>query len=86
MPLFGVIMNSASSTVDYQMKTLVGTENYVRFQVRLDCEYTDMDNASEKNIERLEALSRMEIKRNSQEIEQVCRILKSSYRRITARG
>lgn len=86
MPLFGVIMNSASSTVDYQMKTLVGTENYVRFQVRLDCKSTDMDNASGENIKRLEALSRMEIKQNSQEIEQVCRILKSSNRHITTRG
>lgn len=86
IPLFGVIMNSASSTVDYQMKTLMGTKNYVRFQVQLDYKSTDMDNASEENIKRLEALSHMEIKQNSQKIEQICHILKPSNRRAAARG
>ena len=43
------------------MKALVGTNNYYRFQVSLDRRSTDIDDAGEENIKRLETLARMEI-------------------------
>ena len=68
-------MNSSSATVNYQMKALVGTNNYYRFQVPLDRRSTDIDDAGEENIKRLETLARMEIQHNSKKIEQVCHML-----------
>lgn len=65
VPLFGVLMNSAGATVDYQMLTLLGRENYYRFQLPLNLEMTDMDNASPENIACLQELAQAEIRRSS---------------------
>lgn len=78
LPILGVIMNSASSTVDYQMQTLVGSDNYFRFQVRLDRRSTDMDDAGEENLRRLDRLAKEEIKRSRGKIDHLCRILNSA--------
>lgn len=75
IPLFGVIMNSASATVDYQIRSLVGNRNYYRFQVRLDRKSTEIDNASYKNIRRLEKFAHIEIEQNSKKVRELCNIL-----------
>lgn len=75
IPLFGVMMNSAGATVDYQMKTLEGPEGYCRFQLLLDRKEAEMDDAGEKNIRRLEALARAEIRRDGEALDRLCRAL-----------
>ena len=76
-PISAVMLNSSSATVNYQMRALVGSRNYVRFQVQLDDDATDMDDASEENMLRLEALAQQAVKRNTTELNRVCDILKT---------
>ena len=84
IPLLEVLPNSSGATVDYQMKSLVGPNRYWRFQVRLDGQSTEMDDASKENIDRLEMLARKEIRRNSERIESLCRILEAESRSISS--
>lgn len=77
VPITTVMLNSSSATVNYQMNALIGRENYSRFQVYLGEDASGMDDASEKNMRRLEALARQEVKRESKEIDRLCRILEN---------
>jgi patatin-like phospholipase/acyl hydrolase len=72
VPIIAVLLNSSSETVNYQMKTLVGGENYARFQVKLDDQTAEMDDASPENIRRLEALAQAAVRENSAKIDQLC--------------
>ena len=83
-PLINILSNSASATVDYQMRTLIGSERYFTFQVPLTRETGGMDNASRENIERLRVLAETLIRQKSGVIDQLCRILKE--RRPTLSG
>lgn len=76
VPISAVMMNSSSAAVNYQMRALVGNENYVRFQVQLDQDATGMDDASDKNIRKLGALAQQAIKQQSAIIDRLCRSLK----------
>ena len=76
MPISSVVLNSSSATVDYQMRALVGNDNYIRFQVQLDEDTAKMDNASEKNMKRLVALANEAVSQESEEIDRLCGILK----------
>jgi len=75
VPIIAVTLNSSSASVNYQMRALVGIENYARFQVQLDDDTTDMDNASDKNMRKLEALAQQAIRQNDAEIDRLCRAL-----------
>lgn len=75
VPLITVVLNSASATVDYQMRALIGNENYIRFQVELDDDTADMDDASEDNMRRLEAVAQQAISRESAAIDRLCSVL-----------
>ena len=76
MPISSVVLNSSSATVDYQMRALVGNDNYIRFQVQLDEDTAKMDNASEKNMKRLVALANEAVSQESEAIDRLCGILK----------
>lgn len=75
IPIFSVLSNSASGTVDYQMKTLTGAEQYYRFEVLLHNVSTEIDDASKSNIQDLEMIARMEIQHNADKINRICRLL-----------
>ncbi len=77
-PISTVMLNSSSATVNYQMRALVDSGNYVRFQVQLDDDATDMDDASERNMLYLETLAQQAVKRHDTELNRVCRILKTN--------
>ncbi len=76
IPIIAVTLNSSSATVNYQMQALVGSENYIRFQVQLDDDTTEMDNASDENMGRLKEIAQKAVKQESETIDRLCRILK----------
>ena len=76
VPIIAVTLNSSSASVDYQMRALVGSENYARFQVQLDEDTAEMDNASDKNMRKLQALAQQAVSQKSAEIDRICRALK----------
>jgi len=77
VPISDIMLNSSSASVDYQMRALLGSKNYKRFQVKLDEDATGMDDASEENILSLEELAQREVCKQSLEIDRLCRELKN---------
>ncbi|MEA5013512.1 MAG: patatin-like phospholipase family protein [Candidatus Limiplasma sp.] len=75
VPIISVMLNSSNATVNYQMEALSGGRNYVRFQVPLEDVSTAMDDASEENLKKLDAISRKAVSQESERIDQVCRAL-----------
>lgn len=57
LPLINCIFGGVSDAADYQMRSFLGDEGYVRLQVRLEGADDDMDNASRGNIRNLMALA-----------------------------
>ena len=57
LPLISCIFGGVSDAADYQMRSFLGDEGYVRLQVRLEGADDDMDNASSGNIRNLMALA-----------------------------
>ena len=77
VPISTVMLNASSASVDYQMRALVGTEDYVRFQIQLDNDATGMDDASGENIRHLETLAQQAVRQRSADIDRICRTLKN---------
>lgn len=75
IPIFNVLSNSSSTTVDYQMKTLLGKDHYFRFEFILDRQAERMDDASKKNIQYLESVARKVLAENTGNIETICKLL-----------
>ena len=75
VPITGVMLNSASTTVHYQMRALIGDGNYARFQVELDAQNAAMDDASETNMRALAAAAQRGVQEQSAEMDRVCRAL-----------
>lgn len=75
VPIIGVMLNSSSETVNYQMRALNGIRNYTRFQVQLDDDATGMDDASEENMRNLEKLAIKAVRQYSAAIDRLCRDL-----------
>ena len=78
VPIGSVILNSSSETVNYQLRALTGSENYMRLQVHLDKHSTRMDDASETNMRRLVTVAQQAVIQESVKIDQLCRILKKN--------
>ncbi len=74
-PISTVMLNASSATVNYQMRALVGTKNYARFQVQLDDDTAAMDNASPENMLCLEKIAQRAVKQESAVIDYICRLL-----------
>lgn len=79
VPISTVMLNSSSATVNYQMNALVGDQNYTRFQVNLAEDATGMDDASEQNMLKLEALALQAVKAESEALDKLCRTLKRKH-------
>lgn len=84
VPISGVMLNSSSATVNYQMRALVGAVNYARFQVQLGSGASDMDDASPENIKRLELIAQQAVRQNSAEIDRLCHLLTARTPAIAA--
>ncbi|HHV32904.1 CBASS cGAMP-activated phospholipase [Caproiciproducens sp. LBM24188] len=76
IPLWGVLMNSSSATVNYQMKALIRKDNYYRIQVPLDEASSNMDDSSPENIRHLQSLARAQIRQHAGQFQQLCQILR----------
>ncbi len=81
VPITGIMLNSSSETVNYQMRALNGIKNYVRFQVQLEEDATGMDDASEENMRKLEALAIKAVRQHSATIDRLCRALNKREQR-----
>ncbi len=75
IPIFNVLSNSSSATVDYQMKTLIGKDSYFRIEFILDSKAERMDDTSKKNIQHLESVARKVVAENMQKINRICDLL-----------
>ena len=60
MPIVDIMMQGAAETVDYQMQYLLpnfatnNTPRYIRINIELDPRYSEMDDVSDENLERLQ--------------------------------
>ena len=80
-PILNLVFDGVSSTVDYQLQQLLsprqdGSRRYWRFQVRLDDQTDDMDNASEENIRALKLLAEGVLRERSQDLKALCEQLR----------
>jgi patatin-like phospholipase/acyl hydrolase len=76
-PVIDIMMHGVNETVDYQMRTLFpvaadGSEQYFRFQVRLDNTTNAMDNASVENMRAVRLLAEREIGEQNRAIGVLC--------------
>lgn len=72
VPISGVMLNSSSATVDYQMRALLGRSNYARFQMKLPDAAAPMDDASPENLARLDMIAKQAVKENGIALDRVC--------------
>lgn len=77
VPLLSCMFDGVSDATDYQMKTFIGEERYIRLQTDLSNASDDMDNATKGNIENLKAEAKKLVRTHKNEIETVCNYLKS---------
>ena len=84
-PLFRIIFDGASDTVDYQLRQLLPrteTEReYYRFQPRLDRGSDDMDDASETNLDALEGVVRAFVQAHRVALKTLCQRLHKEWLR-----
>lgn len=64
--------DSASESVDYQLRHLLGPERYHRFQVSVSAETHRLDDASPANIQRLKRHAEAMIAEHTAEIDDLC--------------
>ncbi len=70
-PVFDVMMDGASTAVDYQLDELLGPDvNHFRFQVELEGVNGSLDDADPKNIKALRALAETYVEKNLGRLEQ----------------
>jgi patatin-like phospholipase/acyl hydrolase len=70
-PVIDVFLDGESDTVDYQLKTILGTR-YHRFQVKLTIASDNLDDASASNIEKLERQAEKLLEDEREELDRVC--------------
>ena len=76
-PLLDIVFDGVSSTVDYQLRQLIGETSdhgklYYRFQVELKGHNHELDNTSPNNITALKGLAGDLIERESEELDKLC--------------
>jgi hypothetical protein len=75
-PLLGVVFDGVDNTVDYQLNSLLSpTNNYYRFQAKLDAGSEQMDNASPENLRVLKLLAENLIRERENDLAKLCEIL-----------
>ena len=77
-PLLGAMMNGSNATVNYQMLTLVGADNYLRIQPTIPTDLTNIDDADPKNLSQLLEVANKELQKRATELTRASRILKGN--------
>ena len=72
-PLFDVVFDGVSDATQYQLEQLLPASDYTRLQIELIGASDSLDNASEPNLEHLEALARKLIDQRSADLERLSR-------------
>jgi patatin-like phospholipase/acyl hydrolase len=87
-PVLNVVFHGVSSTIDYQLQTLIGASGmYYRFEDRLTEANDDMDDASDKNIHLLKQLAAKIIDEHTAELVKLCAQLVTAPRaQVAFRG
>jgi len=78
LPLFDVMMDGVSDTVDYQLSQLLDPSRYFRFQTELTIADDDMDDVSPLNIQHLKRQAEKLIAREHARLEELARLLVES--------
>ena len=68
-PILDVVFDGASDTVDFQLRSVLGDERYLRLQTELTLASDDLDDASEDNLARLRGHAEDLIRDRSAEID-----------------
>jgi patatin-like phospholipase/acyl hydrolase len=74
-PLFDVVFDGVSDATEYELEQLLPAADYTRFQVELIGASDSLDNASEPNLEHLEALARKLIDDRAADLERLAKEL-----------
>lgn len=72
-PILNVVFDGMSDTADYQLKQLLRSNRYYRFQTTLTKGSDDMDDASRGNLAVLKSLAEEIIRQESRRLDQLCR-------------
>lgn len=75
-PILNVVFDGISDTADYQLRQLLPSDRYYRFQTRLTEDNEDMDNASRRNLRDLKLLATELLRREGPRLDQLCDQLK----------
>jgi uncharacterized protein len=70
-PLFDVVFDGVSDATEYELEQLLPAADYTRFQVELIGASDSLDDASEPNLEHLEALGRRLIEERAADLERL---------------
>jgi uncharacterized protein len=70
-PLFDVVFDGVSDATEYELEQLLPAGDYTRLQIELIGASDSLDNASEPNLEHLEALAHELIDRHAADLERV---------------
>lgn len=57
IPIIDVLFDGSADSVDYIARQIIASENYFRFQVRLEDGYDDMDNVDSTNLNALRRIA-----------------------------
>lgn len=75
-PLLGIVFDGVDDTVDYQLNTLLSeSNNYYRFQTRLDESNEQMDDVSPDNMRGLKLLAEKLIDEQAKNLDELCKRL-----------
>lgn len=90
-PLLDIMMSGVSETVDYQMKQLFDSidrpDQYLRVNIELRPDHSDMDNASDENTAKLKEYGMKAAEENDEKLEEFVKLLtgkKPAVRQIKA--
>jgi uncharacterized protein len=87
VPAINVAIDGPSNTVHYQLDTLLRKWNYYRLDVKLVNGPYLLDDASDRNIQRLQGLARVMIDECHEQIERACaRLLVSKFYPLTTKA
>jgi patatin-like phospholipase/acyl hydrolase len=71
-PVLDIAFDGLSSTVDFQLRSLLGPKRYFRFQATLDPSQERMDNAARGNMRGLKLLAEWMMRDRERELELAC--------------
>jgi len=76
-PLIDVVFDGLAQTVDFELRSLLGPERYVRLQTRLTEASDDLDDAGDRNLEALRREGARLVEEHAADLDRVARLLTS---------